>query len=173
MTTNSKSASTSNYARFIRKGHYLGDNKTQLTLSMCCWRLLYNSSRAMWLLVSWVQYFSFFSWHYWVIKISLMHHIYSLFITGRICPDQPRIFLRQLFSQRLFQSILEFNVFSFHLFHLNKDKAGGGNPLMISKHSSHLVGILLMALLDKIRRMPQLRGTGKRYRLVKRQLCHD
>lgn len=54
-----------------------------------------------------------FSWHNWAIRVTLMHHIYLLFITGRICPDWPRIFLWQLFSQLLFWSILEFRVFSF------------------------------------------------------------
>lgn len=61
-----------------------------------------------------------FSWHNWAIRVTLMHHIYLLFITGRICPDWPRILLWQLFSQLLFRSILEFRVFSLCLFHLNK-----------------------------------------------------
>lgn len=65
-----------------------------------------------------------FSWHNWAIRVTLMHHIYLLFITGRICPDWLRIFLWQLFSQLLFQSILEFHVSSSSLFHLNKDKEG-------------------------------------------------
>lgn len=65
-----------------------------------------------------------FSWHNWAIRVTLMHHIYLLFITGRICPDWPCIFLWQLFSQLLFRSILEFGVFSLSLFHLNKDTGG-------------------------------------------------
>lgn len=67
-----------------------------------------------------------FSWHNLAIRVTLMHHIYLLFITGRICPDWLRIFLWQLFSQRLFQSILEFCIFSVSLIPLNKDKEGGG-----------------------------------------------
>lgn len=84
-------------------------------------------------------YASIFSWHNWAIRVTLMHHIYLLFITGRICPDWPRIFLWQLFSQRLFQSILEFSVFPLSLIHPKKDKEGRDFHSAIFKHSrAHL-----------------------------------
>lgn len=54
-----------------------------------------------------------FSWHNWAIRVTLMHHIYLLFITGRIWPDWPRLFLWQLFAQLLSASILECRVLFF------------------------------------------------------------
>lgn len=91
-----------------------------------------------------------FSWHNWAIRVTLMHHIYLLFITGRICTDWLRIFLWQLFSQPLFKSILEFHVFCLSLFHLNKDKEGGDVHSVIFKHSS-LLAVFLWAVCSLIR----------------------
>lgn len=80
------------------------------------WHKWWNTKRCRVTSKAFMLHACIFSWHNWAISVTLMHHIYSLFITGRTSSDWLRIFLWQLFSQLLFPTFWEFHIFFLEFF---------------------------------------------------------
>ena len=102
------------------RGHWPGDVMLMYTYAIMCF--LFPAARQSVLGLG--VHACIFSWHNWDIRVTLMHHIYLLFITGRKCSDWPAHISVTIVFTAIVPVYLEIPRWCFSLssFHLSRDK---------------------------------------------------